>query len=224
MKIAGRKIVRDIDDTTINKYGIPGLVLMENAGRAVSNVIINNYPTAEKIAVFCGSGNNGGDGFVIARHLISAGKDVTTYILKNPSEYRGDAKTNLEALRNISRNVKKISGSFSGYKKSDLIVDAIFGTGIDRKIKGPVKKIISKINSLRAPIISVDIPSGLDSDSGQPLGVAVKAEATVTFIVPKTGLVIYPGIDYTGNLFIADNFDLVAIFLTNLILGKAYSF
>ena len=204
MKIAGRKIVRDIDDTTINKYGIPGLVLMENAGRAVSNVIINNYPTAEKIAVFCGSGNNGGDGFVIARHLLSAGKDVTTYILRNPSEYRGDAKTNLEALRNISRNVKKISGSFSGYKKSDLIVDAIFGTGIDREIKGPVKKIISKINSLRAPKISVDIPSGLDSDSGQPLGVAVKAEATVTFIVPKTGLVIYPGIDYTGNLFIAD--------------------
>ena len=146
MKIAGRKIVRDIDDTTINKYGIPGLVLMENAGRTVSNVIINNYPTAEKIAVFCGGGNNGGDGFVIARHLLSAGKDVTTYILRNPSKYRGDAKTNLEALRNISKNVKKISGSFSGYKKSDLIVDAIFGTGIDRKIKGPVKKIISKIN------------------------------------------------------------------------------
>ncbi len=204
MKIAGRKIVRDIDDKTIKKYGIPGMVLMENAGRAVSSVILNHYNDSERISIFCGGGNNGGDGFVIARHLISAGKEVTTYLLKSPSDYKGDAKTNLEALKKISKNIKKISRSFSNYTKSDLIVDAIFGTGLDREIKGPAKDIIGKINSLRAPRISVDIPSGLDSDSGRPLGTAVKAAATVTFILPKTGSVIYPGVDYTGKLYIAD--------------------
>ncbi len=204
MKIAGRKIVRDIDDITINKYGIPGLVLMENAGRAVSNVILNNHPQINNISIFCGGGNNGGDGFVIARHLISAGKDVSTYILKSPADYKGDAKTNLESLRKISKNIKKINSSFSNYNKSDLIVDAIFGTGLVREVKGPADKIIEKINSLRTPKISVDIPSGLDADSGRPLGIAVKASATVTFIVPKTGLIIYPGVEYTGKLFIAD--------------------
>ena len=95
MKIAGRKIVRDIDDKTIKKYGIPGMVLMENAGRAVSQVILNQYSGSQKIAIFCGGGNNGGDGFVIARHLISAGKEVTTYLLKSPSDYKGDAKPTL---------------------------------------------------------------------------------------------------------------------------------
>lgn len=204
MKIAGRKIVRDIDDKTIKKYGIPGLVLMENAGRAVSEVILNQYSGSQKIAIFCGGGNNGGDGFVIARHLISAGKEVTTYLLKSPSDYKGDAKTNLDALRKISNNIKKIGSSFTNYKKSDLIVDAIFGTGLDKEIKGPARNIITKLNSLRTPRISVDIPSGLDSDSGVPLGIAVKAAATVTFILPKTGTVIYPGIDYAGKLYIAD--------------------
>jgi len=204
MKIAGRKIVRGIDDTTINKYGVPGLILMENAGRAVSNVILTHYTAAAKISIFCGGGNNGGDGFVIARHLLSAGKEVTTYILKNPADYRGDASTNLEALRKITKEVKKIGSSFSNYKKSDLIVDAIFGTGLSTDIKGLPKKIISKINSLRTPTISVDIPSGLDCDSGRPLGIAVKAASTVTFILPKTGITIYPGVDYTGKLFIAD--------------------
>lgn len=204
MKVAGRKVVRDIDDTTINKYGIPGLILMENAGRAVSSVILDNYPKARNISIFCGGGNNGGDGFVIARHLISSGREVTTYLLKNPSYYKGDAKTNLLALKKISKNVKKITSSFLNYKKSDLIVDAIFGTGLVSEIKGFQRKIIDKINSLKTPKISVDIPSGLDSDSGRPLGAAVKAAATVTFIVPKTGITIYPGVEYTGKLYIAD--------------------
>ena len=96
MKIATRDDVRRIDKTTIKNYGIPGLILMENAGRAVSNIILEDYPDAEKISVFCGGGNNGGDGFVIARHLISAGKEVTTYILKNRNDYKGDARTNPE--------------------------------------------------------------------------------------------------------------------------------
>ena len=204
MKIAGRKIVRNIDEKTIKEYGIPGLIMMENAGRAVSDVILDNHPQINNISVFCGGGNNGGDGFVIARHLISAGKNVTTYILKNPSGYKGDAKTNFESLRKISKNIKKISSTFSNYKKSDLIVDAIFGTGLSKTVKGAPAKIIEKINSLRTPKISVDIPSGLDSDSGRPLGIALKADATVTFILPKKGLVIYPGVEYTGKLFIAD--------------------
>ena len=192
MKIATREIVREIDRKTIRQYGIPGLILMENAGRAVSNVLLREYPDAKRISVFCGGGNNGGDGFVIARHLINAGKEVNTYLLRNKNVYKSDAKTNLNALLKISKNIKRLKSDLSNYKKSDVIVDAIFGTGLESEVRGSYKKIIEKINSLKTPKISVDLPSGLDSNKGTPLGVCIKAKVTVTFIVPKLGISIYP--------------------------------
>ena len=204
MKIATREIVREIDRKTIKEYGIPGLILMENAGRAVSNVIQHEYPDVSSISILCGGGNNGGDGFVIARHLLNAGKDVTTYLLKNKNEYKGDAKTNLNSLSKISKKIKRLNGSFSNYKKSNLIVDAIFGTGLDRDVKGSYKKIIERVNSLKTPKISVDLPSGIDSNKGVPLGVSVRANVTVTFIIPKLGISIHPGLNYCGKLYVAD--------------------
>ena len=204
MKIATREIIREIDRKTIKEYSIPGLILMENAGRAVSNVIQNEFPDSGSISIFCGGGNNGGDGFVVARHLINAGKEVTTYLLKNKNEYRGDAKTNLNSLLKISKNVKRLNSNFSNYKKSDLIVDAIFGTGLDGEVKGIYKKIIERINSLKTPKISVDLPSGIDSNKGIPLGVSVIANVTVTFVIPKLGISIYPGLNYSGKIYVAD--------------------
>lgn len=204
MKISTREIVRNIDNTTIKSYGIPGLILMENAGRAVSNVILSEFPKVKSVGIICGGGNNGGDGFVVARHLINSGKEVTTYLLKKSSHYEGDSKTNLNSLNKITRKIKKLNNNFSNFEKHDVIVDAIFGTGLDRKVEGRYKKTIEFINSKRTPCVSVDIPSGIDSNSSFPLGAAVKAKITITFIMPKLGISIHPGLDYAGKLFVAD--------------------
>lgn len=204
MKLATREIIREIDRISIEEYGIPGLILMENAGRAVVKVAIQEFPRAKRIAIFAGGGNNGGDGFVIARHLISEGLDVTTYLTSDPKKYRGDALTNLEALRKIGGKLIDIKNGFSEYQGADLIIDALFGTGLDRNVEGFYGDVIHFINSQPVPRIAVDIPSGLDADTGFPLGVSVKADITVTFAVPKIGLAIYPGIDYAGKVYVAD--------------------
>jgi ADP-dependent NAD(P)H-hydrate dehydratase / NAD(P)H-hydrate epimerase len=219
MKLATREIIREIDRISIEEYGIPGLILMENAGRAVSKVVfeefpllsgslktlpLGRYPKSQRIAIFAGSGNNGGDGFVIARHLISEGLDVTTYLTSEPKKYSGDALTNFEALRKIGGKLVDIRNGFSQYQWADLIIDALFGTGLDRDVGGFYRDVIDFINSQPVPRIAVDIPSGLDADTGFPLGVSVKADVTVTFVVPKIGLAVYPGIDYAGKVYVAD--------------------
>lgn len=204
MKIATREIVREIDRITIKEYGISGLVLMENAGKASANLIIDKFDKAQNIAIICGSGNNGGDGFVIARHLISAGKKVRTYLLSRKSKYKGDSKTNLNSLLKIGGEVIELDEKTLKITQADIYIDAIFGTGLDRQIEGFYKKIIKYINSKKKSVISIDIPSGLDSNTGKPLGEAVKAEATITFIKPKIGMCIYPGVNFTGKLYVAD--------------------
>ncbi len=204
MKIATREIVREIDRLTIEKYGIPGLVLMENAGRAAADVLLENFAYAGKVAVFAGGGNNGGDGFVIARHLISEGLDVDTYVVSNPKKYKGDAFTNYKALKKIGGNIVELKDNLRKYKQADVIVDAIFGTGLDREVTGFYKKVIEFINSQGVPTLAVDLPSGLDSNTGYPLGTAVLADVTVTFVLPKLGTSIYPGVEFAGEIYVAD--------------------
>ena len=147
MKIATREIVREIDTKTIEKHGIPGLVLMENAGRAAADVLIEEFPFADRVAVFAGGGNNGGDGFVIARHLIGQGIAVTTYLAGSSGKYRGDALTNLKALKKSGGEIIELGGSLRKYKQADMIVDALFGTGLDRDVDGFNRKIIDFMNS-----------------------------------------------------------------------------
>ena len=118
MKIATREIVREIDRLTIEKYGIPGLVLMENAGRAAADVLLDNFAYADKVAIFAGGGNNGGDGFVVARHLISEGLDVDTYIVSHPKKYKGDALTNYKALVKIGGNIVELKDNLRKYKQA----------------------------------------------------------------------------------------------------------
>ncbi|MCL4246146.1 MAG: NAD(P)H-hydrate epimerase, partial [Candidatus Dadabacteria bacterium] len=205
MKIATREQVREIDRATIEDYGVPGIVLMENAGRAAADVLLEEYPFAERVAIFAGAGNNGGDGFVIARHLVGQGLSVTVYLAADPAKYRGDALTNYKALRNLGCPIIELGDSTRKYnKRADVIVDALFGTGLDRNVEGFYKKLIEFINSQTVPKIAVDVPSGLDADTGFPLGAAVKADITVTFVVPKPGISIYPGVDYAGRLYVAD--------------------
>ncbi|HEX3035869.1 MAG TPA: NAD(P)H-hydrate dehydratase [Thermodesulfobacteriota bacterium] len=205
MKLATREIIREIDRISIEEHGIHGLILMENAGRAAANVLLEEFPWVERVAIFAGGGNNGGDGFVIARHLISYGLDVTTYLVSDPGKYKGDALTNFEALRNIGGELVELrEDGLLEYKESDVIVDALFGTGVDREVKGFYRNVIEFINSQPVPCVAVDVPSGLDINTGFPLGVAVKADITVTFALPKVGLAIYPGIDYAGKVYVAD--------------------
>lgn len=204
MKIATREIAREIDRLTIERYGVPGLVLMENAGRATADVLLDNFSYAAKVAVFSGGGNNGGDGFVIARHLISAGLDVDTYIVSDPKKYKGDALTNYKALKKLGANIVELTNNLRKYKQAEIIVDAIFGTGLDREVTGFYKKVIEFINTQGVPTISVDIPSGLDSNTGFPLGTAVLADITVTYVLPKLGIAIYPGVEFAGEIYVAD--------------------
>ncbi len=204
MKLSTKQLSREIDRDAIKRFGIPGIVLMENAGRSVASVILTQYPSAKKIAVICGAGNNAGDGFVIARHLISAGKEVVTYIVEPEDSYKEDAKTNLEALIRIGATVRQLHGKLPEINDAELLVDAIFGTGLRKEVEEFYAKLIQFINSSDVPRVSVDIPSGLDADTGKPRGLAVIADVTVTFAPAKLGAFIYPGVDYSGDVYVAD--------------------
>ncbi len=203
MKVATREIIREIDRASVESYGISVNVLMENAGRAVCAAALERFPQARKIAVICGGGNNGGDGFVAARHLSGKGKEVSVYTSKKIAEYKDH---NLENLLSASRSgipVVEIEGDISKIAPCDLIVDALFGTGLESEVKGFNSELIDFINGSDAARLSVDIPSGIDSNTGAVLGKAVRADATVTFVVPKVGISVYPGVEYAGEIFVA---------------------
>ena len=204
MKICTRETAREIDRRTIEEFGVPGVVLMENAGRAVARAILERYPEASDIAVVCGGGNNGGDGFVAARHLLSAGKKVSAHLARKKESYSGDAKTNLDALLRTGADVRELDGELPRAGGADVIVDAVFGTGLARDVGGFYEKLVNFMNGAGKPVVSVDIPSGLDADSGRPMGAAVRADATVTFAHAKLGTCVHPGVEHAGTLYVAD--------------------
>ena len=204
MKVATREIVRSIDSITINRYGIPGMVLMENAGKVTADIIVQEFPESKNISIFAGIGNNGGDGFVIARHLMNRGLDVNTCLLTNPIKLKGDSLTNYKILKKTGGNITELKNTLRNIPQADLIVDAIFGTGLDREVQGFYKKVINYINSNDIPVISVDLPSGLDANTGSSLGSTIKANITATYVLPKLGMCIHPGIDYCGKVYVVD--------------------
>jgi len=198
MKVVTRDEIRRIDKRAIEEYGISGLILMENAGLQVSLEILEHYsPLAQKrVAIIAGKGNNGGDGFVVARHLYNRGIRVEVYLIGESTEIKGDARVNLDILKKIGIPLyeRVTSNDLSApLRYTDIIVDAIFGTGLSSEIKNPYSDVINAINSSRKPVVSIDVPSGVDSDTGEILGVAVKADITVTFALPKRGLLVFPG-------------------------------
>ena len=217
MLLVTAKQMQEMDKQAIESYDIPGLVLMENAGRGSFDFLLKKFKNIKpkKVAVFAGRGNNGGDGFVIARYLMEKDIAVTCFLLSAKNRVQGDAKINLDLaikLCDKSENSQIIeipdADAFKKYKtritRHDLFIDAILGTGLNSNVKGLFKDVIELINSGRQPVFSIDIPSGLNSDTGRPLGVAVKADATATFAFAKAGHVIYPGNIYTGKLKIID--------------------
>lgn len=211
MKAATSKEMQLIDKKSISDYGIPGIVLMENAAIQVVREMEVRYGdlSGERITIFAGKGNNGGDGLAIARHLMNKGSKVSVYLLAMESSIEGDALTNLKIFKRMGGEMN-CSDSFdpdilkNAISCSNLVVDAIFGTGLSSDVKGFHADVISLINSARKPTVSVDIPSGISADTGNILGAAVRADLTVTFGLPKIGLLVYPGAGYTGELKIVD--------------------
>jgi len=204
IKVSTAKEMQNIDRVTINKFGIAGTVLMERAGLAVVDKINALFPD-KRIAILCGGGNNGGDGFVIARELHNQGRKVEVFMTSAPAKLKGDAKTNYGIAKKFGVPVfpadKFLRARFSAHY---LIVDALLGTGLSKTVKSPLSDVINKTNRLSSPVMSIDIPSGISSDTGQVMGTAIKANTTVTFGLPKRGHLLYPGAEYTGQLFIED--------------------
>jgi hydroxyethylthiazole kinase-like uncharacterized protein yjeF len=207
-KVMTRQQVRDVDAWAINTLGVPGVVLMENAGRGCCEIIIQELKRrgGSKVRIFCGTGNNGGDGFVIARLLKNAGYKVNIILCGSAAKIKGDALVNYNIAANIGIEIEELTSaeqvkSLAG--NCDLIVDAIFGTGLTGELKEDYIKIINAINFLNKSVIAVDIPSGLDCDNGTPLNTAIKAIATVTFVAAKKGFQTPRSIEYTGDIYIA---------------------
>lgn len=201
-----------MDRETIESCGIPGRVLMENAGRGATRFLLDRFPdlSRKRIGVMAGRGNNGGDGFVMARYLFQKGMRVAVYLLSETEKVRGDAAANLTLLEKLGVSVTELpdAEAFSARKMAlahqDLWIDAILGTGLSSEVKGYFRTVIDYMNASGKPIFAVDIPSGLHSDTGQPLGGCVRAEATATFAFPKIGHLVYPGAEFTGDLKVID--------------------
>ena len=212
--LMSRDKVQAFDAWATNELGISGIVLMENAGRSCAQFIIETLSKIKKpkVCIFCGTGNNGGDGFVIARHLLNACLTVTVVVCGNIAKIRGDARINLDILTGLGLKIERLDLEGTEIiddrvtklaNEANMIIDAIFGTGLTGILRDEYKQLIESINGLGCPILSVDIPSGLDCDTGQPLDAAIKANCTVTFVAVKKGFVFENARTYTGDIFIA---------------------
>lgn len=210
LKVVLNDEMRLIDKTAIEKYGIPGVVLMENAGISVINEIIKESSLDSKFTVICGRGNNGGDGFVIARHLFDKGFGVKVFVVGDKGGIKGDSLINFNIIKKLGVDIKEIQYDEDLIKlKENIIdyphvVDALFGTGLNKDIQGIPERVINIINKYSKHTISVDIPSGIGGNDGRVYKAAVRANKTVAFALPKCGNLIYPGAEYNGELVIAD--------------------
>src|SRR3977135_3573066 len=232
MRVLNSAQMREADRRTVDDIGIPSLVLMENAGRQVVAAMeaMHSDLLERRVAVLCGRGNNGGDGFVVARTLIQRGVDVSVFLMGRVADVRGDARINLEILGRLGLTVVEVADSqawelhFSEVSDCTLIVDAIFGTGLNAPISGFIESVVSDVNASGIPVVAIDLPSGLSADSPEPIGPSIEAgppltrpapqmppvgpsiEAglTVTLAAPKLPLVLPPSETRAGDIVIAD--------------------
>jgi NAD(P)H-hydrate epimerase len=207
MKVAKVDEMKDLDRRATEEFGISEDLLMENAGQAVYFVISQELGIKDnKFVVFCGGGNNGGDGLVVARKIHSSGGEVKVFLLDDEAKFKGAARKNFEIVSRMPIEMSRVSSIDSVIPElldCDAIVDAIFGTGLVRKVSGIHKDIIQLINESQSAVFSVDIPSGINGDTGQVMGAAVQADYTVTFGLPKLGNMLYPGHDHCGKLYVS---------------------
>ena len=207
MKVSTVAQMKNLDRSATDEFGISQELLMENAGQAVCFVILKEFGVKNKrFVVFCGIGNNGGDGLVVARKIHSNGGEAKVLLLDDETKFKGIAKRNFEIVSKMPIEISKVSSNESiraAIHNSDAIVDAIFGTGLTKKVSGTYKDVIQMINESEKTVFSVDIPSGINGDTGEAMGVAVKANYTITFGLPKIGNMLYPGYDHCGKLYLS---------------------
>ena len=221
MNCLSRDEIRGIDRCAIQTIGVPGVVLMENAGRNAADAIEEFLAGAagpdlprctsgfHRIAVIAGAGNNGGDGFVIARHLGMRGAKVVTFLVAPREKIAGDAAVNLNVIRKLAHDIRSVSPAdledlSRPLRGFDQLIDAVGGTGIRGALRGPPAEAVRQINAAGRPVVAVDIPTGLDCDTGEAAGPAVRAAMTVTFVARKKGFDAPNAPDYTGRVRVVD--------------------
>ncbi len=212
MYLVSAQEMREMDRLTIASFGLPGRLLMETAGRGAVRFFLETFPdcSGRRIGVVAGRGNNGGDGFVMARYLAEAGARVTVFLLARQEQVTGDAAANLELLTPLDIPVIEMPGAeafalhLPELRHQAFWIDAILGTGLNTEVKAYFKEVISFINDSGKPVFCVDIPSGLSADTGQICGACIQGTATATFGFPKIGHATYPGAALTGKLRVVD--------------------
>jgi hydroxyethylthiazole kinase-like uncharacterized protein yjeF len=210
MKILTADQMRNIDRRATESFGVPSIVLMENAALAVVDAIFEHYPAADRIAIFCGLGANGGDGFAVARHLESRGVVPLLFIAGDRSLISGDARTNLTVCERLGipiyemRDVEHVDDALAHASGADAVVDALFGTGLNRPPSGVAAEVIRGIAELRLPVIAVDLPSGANASTAALFDPCIQAEVTVTFAAPKLCHVFEPAALQCGEVIVAD--------------------
>ena len=210
MRILDRDAMREVDRTAIEELGIPSMVLMENAAIGLADAIGEAYPVVSSAAIFCGPGNNGGDGLALARHLSIRGYQVEVYVITGGKPLQGDARLQLGICQNQPLAIKEygpgdpIDDAIDSANRLDLVVDALFGTGLARPLADHYATLVEAINLLPIPCVAVDIPSGLDGSSAAIVGPHIQAELTVTFAAPKIAHVMLPAAEVVGEVVVAD--------------------
>jgi NAD(P)H-hydrate epimerase len=184
-----RAQVREIDRRSIDQYHIPGVVLMENAARAAADAacdLLDDNCVGE-VLILCGGGNNGGDGLAVARHLHNRGADVSLALSIDPAKYKGEALVNWQIVCAMALPWEPAEPAKIASTTAVLLIDAIFGTGLDQAPRDPFPALAAAIEQSRVPVLAIDLPSGMDCDTGQPLGACIKATRTITFVAEKIG-------------------------------------
>jgi NAD(P)H-hydrate epimerase len=205
-----REQVREVDRLALEEFGVPGVVLMENAGRGAAE-LLRAQGIHGRVIICCGKGNNGGDGFVIARHLDNWKVPVRVLLFAPPEELTGDALVNYRIIRQAGLAIHVHAGQsvdMQGVEQelagAEWIVDALFGTGLSGPLRSPFEEIVKAINAASGRVFAVDIPSGLDANTGKPLGVAVRAHYTATFVALKKGFANPDARQWLGHVFVVD--------------------
>lgn len=211
--VLSRVEMRNFDAHASAAYQVPGLLLMENAGRGAADVIARELGVHKgsgvRVVIVCGAGNNGGDGFVVARRLLTLGADPRVFLLVEGARLKGDARNNYLSFVGMGGSVvelgpNELSRLGAAIEDARAVVDAVLGTGLAREVTGFLRYAIEFLNGARCPVFSLDIPSGIDADTGAVLGVAVRADSTITFAHPKLGLLTTSGLQHAGKVYTVD--------------------
>lgn len=210
MKLATNEQMAQVVKIAVREFGIPGIVLMENAGFAMLHEIVKDFPPSSRIVILCGNGNNGGDGFVLARHLHQRGYGLHIFHVGYPEHLIGDSEINYKIVSKLKipmsqiHNEKELQELFIELGRCNLVVDCLIGTGLFASANGVDAKIIQAVNEATCKVYSVDIPSGVGGNDGRIGSCAIRADKTITFSLPKVGNLLFPGAEYNGELVIRD--------------------